>query len=61
MDVPINFPNPVVGTTVCATIQVNDDDIIEEDETVMVTANLPSGIIIGSPSSHTITITDNER
>lgn len=47
-------------TTANIVITVNDDAVMESDETVVVTMGTPSNAAKGSPDEHTLTITDND-
>ena len=47
-------------TSANVSITVNDDALDEDDETVIVDLSSPSNATLGSPSSHTYTIQDND-
>ena len=55
---PINIP--AGNATGSATITVVDDALTESNETVIVTMGTPANATKGTPSVHTLTITDND-
>jgi hypothetical protein len=48
------------NTSASLTITVVDDDIDEANETVIVNMGTPTNATLGAPSTHTLTITDND-
>ncbi|MDA1016047.1 MAG: GEVED domain-containing protein [Planctomycetota bacterium] len=42
------------------TVTINDDQLVEGDETVVLTMGVPTGAVAGSLGVHTLTITDDE-
>ncbi len=48
------------GSSANITVTINDDALDEPDETVIVTLDTPTNATLGTPSSHTLTITDND-
>ena len=51
-------------TSVPFKVSLNDDDILEENETFILTINqssLPSGVTVSNPSVTTVNIVDNDR
>ncbi|MBP7928088.1 hypothetical protein KAZ57_02990, partial [Patescibacteria group bacterium] len=60
-----NLPNamriiPAGQTSLPVTIQIKDDSLTETDETAIITVKVPPQMQLGSPSTYTYTITDNE-
>ncbi len=57
-------PNPVVfapgSTSATITVVVTDDALDEPDETAVLTLGAPSGAVVGSNGTHTVTIVDND-
>ena len=59
----VTFPTTSVsGDTACAAITILDDDAFEGDHsfTVNLTSTTPTGVTIGTVSSTTVTIQDND-
>ena len=55
---------PALVTSVPFKVSLNDDDILEENETFILTINqssLPSGVTVSNPSVTTVNIVDNDR
>ena len=55
---------PALVTSVPFKVSLNDDDILEENETFILTINqssLPSGVTVSNPSITTVSIVDNDR
>ncbi|MEY2518221.1 MAG: large repetitive protein, partial [bacterium] len=48
------------ATTATITLTVLGDDVAEPDETFVVTLSSPSGLVLGSPSSSTVTISNDD-
>lgn len=48
------------GNTVVVPVTVLEDSVVEDDETVIVTVTAGTGYTVGTPSSATVTIGDNE-
>ncbi len=57
-DSPFTFTPGQTSKTI--TVSINDDALNEAPETVIVTLGSPTNATIGSPSTHTLTITDND-
>ncbi|MDX2038445.1 MAG: Calx-beta domain-containing protein [Isosphaeraceae bacterium] len=55
---PLSFP--IGSTTATATVTVINDSSSEPDETVILTLGAPSNAVLGSTTSHTATIQDND-
>jgi hypothetical protein len=51
---------PAGGTSASININIIDDDIYEENETLLVTLGRPANAEVGSPSVHTLTIIEND-
>ena len=51
------------STTATFNVPINDDDILEGNETFMLTIDpsLPDGVTRGTPSEATVTIVDDDR
>ena len=59
----VTFPTTSVSEdTACADITIVDDDVLEGDHsfTVQLTSTTPTGVTIGTDSSTTVTIQDND-
>ena len=55
---------PAGVTIVSFDVPINDDMILEDDESLILTINpssLPTGVIVGTPGQATVTIVDNDR
>ena len=60
---PYTVKFPATDTTATFNIPINDDDdILEGDETFMLTIDpsLPTGVKLGTPSEATVTITNDD-
>ena len=59
---PYSVTFPAGVTSVLFNISINDDNIVEDNETFMLTINssLATGVMVGNPSQATMTIVDND-
>lgn len=48
------------NTTTTISIPITNDQSVEGNETIVVTLDAPSGVLLGATSTHTITIQDND-
>ena len=55
----VNFTS-LSGNMLCASFSLSDDTILEDVETFTVAIIDPGGAVLGSPSSATVTIHDND-
>ena len=68
LNVTFSAGSAVTGTTACANVMIIDDDALEGDHSFTVTvSNLElspggvyNGLVIGTPSSATVNIIDND-
>ena len=51
---------PIGGTSATITVNIIDDTLYEENETLLITLGKPANAEVGSPSVHTITILEND-
>jgi hypothetical protein len=51
---------PAGSLTVDVPITIIDDSVIEMDETAILNLQVPPGVVLGTPSSFTLTIGDND-
>ena len=58
-----NVTIPTGETTAAFNVPIKDDDILEGDETFMLTIDpsLPTGVKLGTPSEATVTIMNDDR
>ena len=59
----LSLPSPaILGTAYCHTVMTVDDELLEDDEniTFVIMGTFPSSIIIAPPTSHELTIFDND-
>jgi hypothetical protein len=52
---------PKDRSSASVTIQVNDDNLVEADETIVLALGTPTGAVLGAVSQHTATITSNDQ
>ena len=55
----VNFTS-LSDNVLCASFSLSDDTILEDVETFTVAITDPGGAVLGSPSSATVTIHDND-
>ena len=57
---PYNILFPAAETSVMFSVLIEDDDLLEDNETFNLTINPPSEVSINNPAQVTVTIVDDE-
>ena len=60
---PYTVMFPAGVTKITFDVPINDDMMLEDDESLILTINpssLPTGVIVGTPGEATVTIVDND-